>query len=133
MPNFTNPVAFQVEAATLLSAGYGAFPCTFNWTCDEDSDLYPTETGQSRAAIQSETIQWLREHGYLTGKGVVGGVWQHLQLTERALLALNSVPEALAGKEPLGKRLVAAVGKGSIELMKQLVPVAIKTIAGVAD
>ena len=48
-----------------------------------------------------------------------------LRLTERALNVLNSVPDVLEGKEPLGKRLVAAVRKGSFEVIKQLVPVLI--------
>ncbi len=69
----------------------------------------------------------LSRHGYLRDEfGVVGGQWRGLGLTERGLTALNSVPDALSGKEPLGKRLVVAVGKGSIDTIKQLIPAIIQ-------
>ena len=64
--------------------------------------------------------------------GVIGGQWQGLGLTKRGLDALNSVPDALSGKEPLGKRLVAAVGKESIATIKQLIPVIIQQAINIA-
>jgi hypothetical protein len=130
MPNMTNPEAFQLEAATILAAGYSAFPTPFGWTYDPDTEVYPTDTGRSRQQIQFETIRWLTDHGYLYGGGVVGGQWRGLKLTERALNALNSVPDVLAGKEPLGKRLTVAVGKGSFDAIKQLIPMIIQQALG---
>ena len=123
MSHLTNPEAFQLEAATSLAAAYSAFPMAFVWDHDPDNENYPTETGQSRKDIQFRTIDWLVEHRYLIDDfGVVGGKWQGLRLGERGLAALNSVPDALGGKEPLGKRLVTAVAKGSFEMIKQLLP-----------
>jgi hypothetical protein len=130
MLNITNPEAFQLEAATILAAGYSAFPTSFGWTYDSDTELYPTVTGQSRQQIQFETVRWLIDHGYLYGGGLSGGQWRGLKLTERALNALNSVPDVLAGKEPLGKRLTVAVSKGSFDVIKQLIPVMIKQALG---
>jgi len=127
MPNITNPDAFQLEAATLLAAAYSAFPTQFDWKHDSGGDNYPTETGQTREEIQLQTIRWLIKHGYLSNEfGMVGGEWKGLGLTERGLVALNSVPEALAGKDPLGKRLAAAVATGSADVIKKLIPVAIQ-------
>jgi hypothetical protein len=127
MTNISNPDAFQLEAAALLAAAYEAFPMPFGWTYDEDTDIYPTSTGRSREEIQFQTIRWLISHDYLYDEGgFVGGQWMGLGLTERGLAALNSVPDALSGKEPIGKRLVSAVGRGSIDLIKQLIPIAIQ-------
>jgi hypothetical protein len=126
----TNPEAFQLETATILAAGYSAFPTAFGWVYDPDTDRYPTDSGRSRQQIQFETILWLTDNGYLYGGGVIEGQWLNLRLTERALSALNSVPDVLAGKEPLGKRLTAAVGKGSFETIKQLIPVIIQQALG---
>jgi hypothetical protein len=127
MPNITNPEAFQLEAATVLAAAYSAFPITFVWTHDPDSEVYPTETGQSRKDIQFQTIRWLIDRDYLYDEfGFVGGEWRGLGLTERGLTVLNSVPDALSGKEPLGKRLSVAVGKGGIDTIKQLIPAIIQ-------
>lgn len=96
---------------------------TFGWKHDEDSDAYPTETGQSRKDTQFQAIRLLIDHDYLYDEfGFVGGEWQGLGLTERGLTVLNSVPAALSGKDPLGKRLCVAVGKGSVEAIKQLIP-----------
>lgn len=131
MPNITNPKAFQLEAATVLAAAYSAFPMTFGWAHDPDSEVYPTETGQSRADIQLQTIRWLTDHNYLYDElGFVGGKWKGLGLTERGLTALNSLPDAVSGKEPLGKRLVVAVGRGSIDTIKQLIPAIIQQAFG---
>jgi len=127
MSHITNPEAFQLEAATILAAAYSAFPMTFGWKHDPDSDVYPTDIGQSRKDVQFHTIQWLIDHDYLHDElGFVGGEWKGLRLTERGLTALNSVPDALTGKEPLGKRLSVAVGKGSLETIKQLLPAVIQ-------
>ncbi len=127
MPNITNPEAFQLETATILAAAYSAFPMTFGWTHDPDSDVYPTETGQSRKDIQFQTIRWLLNRDYLYDEfGFIGVEWKGLGLTERGLTALNSVPDALSGKESLGKRLSVAVGKGSLETIKQLIPAIIQ-------
>lgn len=127
MPNISNPDAFQLEAATILAAAYDHFPTPIVWTPDSDTANYPTERGASREQIQFETIRWLIRSDYLTCEhGFVGGSWQGLSLTERGLAALNSVPDAISGREPLGKRLVAAVGRGSLEIIKQLIPAAIQ-------
>ncbi len=123
MPNISNPEAFQLEAAIILAAGYTTFPGTFDWAYDSDTEIYPTETGKSREKIQFETIIWLKENGYLHGGGLIGNEWKGLKLTDRALNALNAVSDVLSGAEPLGKRLVVAVGKGSIETIKQLIPI----------
>ena len=123
MPNLTNPEAFQLEAGSILAEAYVAFPGTFDWAYDADTENYPTDTGKSREKIQFETIIWLKDHGYLYGGGLIDNVWKGLKLTDRALSVLNSVPDVLSGKEPLGKRLVIAVGKGSVETIKQLIPV----------
>jgi hypothetical protein len=61
---------------------------------------------------------------------MIGGQWQGLRLTERGLNALNSVPDVLSGKEPLGKRLVVAVAKGSVNVIKQLIPTIIQQAIG---
>lgn len=127
MSNITNPEAFELEVAAILAAAYSAFPMTFRWSCDTEGDSYPTETGQTRDQIQFQTIRWLIKHDYLYDKGgVIGGEWRGLGLAERGLTSLNSVPDVLSGKEPLGKRLVVAVGKGSINTIKQLIPVIIQ-------
>ena len=127
MSNITNPEAFQLETATILAAAYSAFPMTFGWSHDTEGDRYPTETGQTRHQIQFQTIRWLIDQNYLYDEGgVIGGEWRGLGLTERGLTALNSVPDALAGEEPLGKRLVLAVGKGSMDTIKQLIPTIIQ-------
>ena len=127
MSNITNPEAFQLEAATILAAAYSAFPMTIDWTHDTDGDRYPTEAGQTRDQIQFESIRWLSNQGYLYCEhGFAGDQWRGLGLTERGLAALNSVPDALCGNEPLGRRLVGAVGKGSIDTIKQLLPTIIQ-------
>lgn len=136
MPNITNPEAFQLEAAAILAAGYEHFPMPFGWELDPDTDVYPTETGQSRAQIQMSTILWLRSNGYLAPKGSGAGFinnrglgqWYNLELTQIALSVLNSVPDVLQGKDPLGKRLVDAVKSGGATCIKSLLPVAIKMV-----
>jgi hypothetical protein len=129
--NISNPDSFQIEAAAILAAAYETFPMTFAWSHDEDTEEYPTSKGNSREEIQFQTIRWLVTNGYLYDEGgFVGGQWQGLGLAERGLAALNSVPDALSGQEPVGKRLVSAVAKGSVELIKQLIPVAIQQAMG---
>lgn len=125
MNKFANPEAFQFEAASILAAGYECFPLKFDWQLDLDSERYPTQEGASRRTIQLETIRWLKAQDYLSGKGLVRDPnpnkpphFRDLQLTERALVALNAVPEALQGKEPLGKRLRTAVASHSWEPSK---------------
>lgn len=131
MPSISNPEAFQYEAAVILAGAYGAFPMPFAWTHDADNELYPTDTGQSRRDIQFQTITWLVAHDYLTDDGgMIGGQWRGLRLTERGLNVLNSVPDVLSGKEPLGKRLVVAVAKGSVNVIKQLIPTIIQQAIG---
>jgi hypothetical protein len=61
---------------------------------------------------------------------MIGGQWTALRLTERGLNILNSVPDVLSGKEPLGKRLVVAVAKGSVDVIKQLIPTVIQQAIG---
>jgi hypothetical protein len=79
MSKITNPEAFQLEAATILATAYSAFPMPFGWTHDPDSDVYPTDSGQSRKDIQFQTIQWLIDHDYLHDElGFVGGEWKGL-------------------------------------------------------
>jgi len=138
MAKFTNPEAFQFEAAAILAAGYEWFPMHFDWPLDADNENYPTENGQSRADVQRETVSWLTEHGYLTTFGLtgttegqlIGARWSYVQLTERALVALNAVPDVLQGKEPLGKRLISAVKANSFEAIRALVPIAIRYAFG---
>ena len=128
---FANPEAFQLEAATLLATGYEHFPSQFGWEYDEDIEGYPTESGKGRQQIQFDTIRWLIDYGYLDDEfGVVGNVWQGLRLSEKGLAALNRVPDALDGKDPLGKRLVAAVAKGSWETIKVLLPSIVQEAIG---
>lgn len=131
MGNITNPEAFQYEAAAILAAAYTHFPMRIHWDYDADNEMYPTETGQSREEIQANTIRWLDEHGYIGLEGFVGRQWRGIGLTERGLRILNSVPDVLSGKEPLGKRLVAAVKTGSWDIIKQVVPAMIqKAVTG---
>lgn len=127
----SNPEAFQFEAAAILATAYNQFPLPFDWRLAANDDYYPTTTGASKTVIQHETIRWLKEQGYVRGKGLVnehGGLsyWQAVQLTERGLDALNSVPDVLQGKEPLGKRLGTAVASRSFDLIKTLIPMAIQ-------
>jgi hypothetical protein len=131
MRNLPNPEAFQYEAGVILAGAYGAFPMPFAWTHDDDNEFYPTETGQSRRDIQFQTISWLVAHNYLSDEGgMIGGQWRGLQLTKRGLKILNSVPDVLSGKEPLGKRLVVAVAKGSVDVIKQLIPAVLQQAIG---
>jgi hypothetical protein len=131
MPNMSNPEAFQFEAAVILAGAYTAFPMPFACSHDADNQFYPTNTGQSRRDIQFQTITWLVAHDYLSDEGgMIGGQWTALRLTERGLNILNSIPDVLSGKEPLGKRLVVAVAKGSFDVIKQLIPTVIQQAIG---
>lgn len=82
----------------------------------------------SRESVQFETMRWLIEQGYVFSRNgfTNNETWGALGLTDKGLAALNSVPDVLSGKEPLGKRLAVAVGKGSFEIIKELIPAIIQ-------
>ena len=131
MANLTNPEAFQFEAATILAAAYTAFPVPFDWALDEDAEGYPTTQGHGRKEIQNRTLEWLEIHRYLGSDSVSDeDGWYNLKLTERGLAALNAVPDVLSGREPLGKRLAVAVGRNSLDVIKQLIPTLISQALG---
>lgn len=125
--NISNPDAFQLEAASILATAYEHFPMPIDWNFDTDDERYPTAVGQSRSAIQKHTILWLIRHDYILNKALVTDERAHrILLSERALAVLNSVPDVISGKQPLGTRLVSAVASGSWDVVKQLIPIAIQ-------
>ena len=129
MNKLSNPEAFQIEAAEILAASYKAFPSEITWNYDPDNQNYPTTEGKHRPTIQRDTIQWLVTQGYLNCDDPYAGIgneWEGFVLSEKGLVALNSVPDAISGKDPLGKRLISATAKNSLDLVKQLIPLIIQ-------
>ena len=123
MKKLTNPEAFRFESAVILSALFEAFPSLADWVPDDDIEFYPTSAGKSRSDIQIETIDWLRQNGYVHVEfGFVGGNWKGLRLTDRTLRSLEAEQSTNSGPASSRAQVIKkALGKGAVDVVASVI------------
>lgn len=104
----------------MFAACYADFPVKLTLAAD---DVYPEPDCRHRWLFML-TLDWLVQYGWLTAeKHDHEQCFANVQLTEKALVALNWLPETLCHKtaEPLGKRIAKAVAQGAFAEAGRLV------------
>lgn len=121
-----NMAAFNALAGWMLATLYDSHPMQITLAlADAPSDVQDVIAG---TGVQAErffwdTAEWLIREGFITVKSrplsppKIGSA----SLTIHGLRALNAVPEAVAGKEPIGGRLSDAVKNTGREGRKALI------------
>lgn len=66
-------------------------------------------------------IKWLALEGFIRYREEMDdGSFLYVQLTEKGLVTLRSVPKALQGTEPLGSQIKSAVKTGAVAVARKL-------------
>lgn len=94
---------------------YAVFPVTVFIGLN---DLAFDAPAKEKLRIFDCTMLWLERYGWITielrPKGVPGATCHHVQLTEKALCALNWLPETLRESDrPLGQRIMEALASNA--------------------
>ncbi|AWH87899.1 hypothetical protein [Limnobaculum parvum] len=88
-----------------------------NYFSEHDSEVILTVSDDD-AIFYLDTIDWLKESGYLTGQRSSDGI-HNVVLTAKGLEVLNATPESLG--LPLGVKIVNSVKSEGKEALRSLV------------
>lgn len=107
---------FNEITAKVLSECYESFPVPLEF---HQKVFFPNVSEKEPYAPFFYTMHWLEQYGYITFADTSFGAvrFDDVQLTEKALNALNCLPEAIAPKQTAGQRLKVAIGTGSKEIV----------------
>jgi hypothetical protein len=118
---------FNEATAKVLAKLYEAFPQRQSFTVAsliENAD-------ENKRRNYFDTIVFLEHEGFIRYEGTVAtDSFHNVSLTIKGLAILNSIPETLQEKIPLGRKLINAVKEGSQELIKIVVEQLIKGALG---
>jgi hypothetical protein len=120
----SNMDVFNTGAALAFAKLYESFPYEVKL---EVADLDP-EADRETILTYGHGIEWLIAEGFMKGKCV----WQEPTtfieaiLTSKGFAALNSIPDAIKEKQPLGKRITSALKNGSKETAMELIHVIVR-------
>ncbi len=115
---------FNTGAALAFAKLYEAFPYQIKL---EVAELDP-DADRETIITYGHGIEWLIAEGFMKGESV----WQEPTtfieaiLTSKGFAVLNSIPDALREKQPLGKRITTALKSGSKETTRELIRVILK-------
>ena len=103
--------AFNLITAQVFATCYTSFPVPVFISLNNIMFDAPIK---EKVRIFDCTMRWLERYGWITDElksaGVVPPAYYHVQLTEKALCALNWLPETLQENDrPLGKRITEAL------------------------
>jgi hypothetical protein len=111
---------FNVAAAVILDKLYTTFPRRISLR----DDSFDSDRDEATLMLYRDTILFLQAEGILryvswsNGKPIY---FEGVALTARGLAILNSTPDALKEKVPLGVRLSTVLKSGSGEALKVLI------------
>ena len=119
---------FNKGAALILAKLYEEFPTSIIL----DVTKLDTEITEEEANVYASTVSFLRDEGFIrSGKSVNRGkLTSNAVLTSKGLAVLNSTPEILQDKSPLGERMKDAAKSGSKEVLSAIMQAVITTAAG---
>ncbi|MCA7086063.1 hypothetical protein K7G19_20955 [Cupriavidus sp. DB3] len=123
----TNIDLFNEHVSQTFALLYENFPTPIHLSADSfalaeaDSDIV-----EEAFEPVAHTIRWLMAEGYIRCQDqTLDDTFLFVQLTEKGLVTLNSIPGALEKKEPLGRQLRAAVANGTKSVARKLADEAI--------
>jgi hypothetical protein len=118
---------FNEATATVLAKLYEAFPQRLTFKVAnlvEGAD-------DNKQRNYGDTILFLEREGFIRYEArVTNEYFEAVSLTSKGLAILNSTPDVLKEKTPLGNRLGSVVREGSKELIKAVVEQVIKGTFG---
>jgi hypothetical protein len=106
---------FNEATAKILAKLYDAFPQRLSFkvaSLVEGID-------ENKLHNYSDTIMFLEREGFIRYESyITNDLFIYVSLTSKGLAILNSIPDALQEKGPLGRKLINSVKDGSQELIK---------------
>ena len=85
-----------------------------------------TAPDDSEAMFFRHTVKWLISNGFLTAMPYIqSDSFGDAVLTPKGLEVLNSIPESLSAKQPIGERLTEATKTGAKEILRSVASEAI--------
>lgn len=118
---------FNKAVATILGELYEAFPRRVSL---QATTLAGTNN-EEEFRPYGDVVFWLRNEGYLTFELQSQGVkFDQVTLTKQGLLVLNSEPESLKEKVPLGKTLSNVAKSGTETAIKAVVDQVLRIAMG---
>jgi len=120
----SNMDAFNRGAALAFAKLYESFPYQIKL---EVAELDP-EADKETLITYGHGIEWLIEEGFMKGECVYQEPTTFIEaiLTSKGFAALNAVPDAIREKQPLGRRIAAALKNGSKDTVRELIHLAVR-------
>ncbi len=119
---------FNKGAALILAKLYEEFPTP------TILDVTQLDTGvtEQEASVYADTITFLREEKFIRSGNSVnhGKMTPNVVLTSKGLAVLNSTPEVLQSKAPLGERVKDVAKSGSKEAISAVIQAVIGATVG---
>lgn len=122
---------FNDIAGEIFSKCYENFPVPVDFY---QKDFFPDENKNDPYDPFYYTLMWLQKNNYITFWDPCLPVVEflHVQLTEKTLSILNSMPEAITSKKTLGQKLMDATNscskEGVLEAVRQIVSLGCSTL-----
>lgn len=119
---------FNEATASILAKLYEAFP---QWLSFKVASL-AEGADENKLRNYGDTILFLEREGFIRYESrVTNENFNGVSLTSKGLADLNSTPDALREKMPLGRKLITVVREGSPEVIKIVVEQLIKGAIGI--
>jgi hypothetical protein len=117
---------FNKGAALILARLYEEFPTPIHLNVAELSDGITEEEG----GVYAATLSFLRDEGFVrSGNSVNRGLMtSNVVLTSKGLDILNSTPEVLQVRAPLGERVKDVAKSGSKEVLSAVIQAVIGAV-----
>lgn len=111
---------FNEISGKIFSECYKNFPVPVHF---RQKDFFPEIDENDTYDPFYFTLMWLKEYGYITfwEPGLPATEFLQTQLTEKALMVLNSVPSSLTSSNTLGQKLIVLAKDGSKEGFREIV------------
>lgn len=119
---------FNKGAALILAKLYEQFPTPVIL----DVTQLGTGVTEEEASVYADTVTFLREENFIRSGNSVnhGKMTSNVVLTSKGLAILNSTPEVLQTKAPLGERVKDAATSGSKEVLSAIIQAVIGATVG---
>jgi hypothetical protein len=118
---------FNEATAKILAKLYEAFPQRQSFKV---ADLVES-TDENKIRTYSDTIIFLEREGFIRYESyVTNDHFNNVSLTSKGLAILNSTPDALQERVPLGTKLINAARDGSQAVIKMVVEQLINNALG---
>lgn len=126
---------FNRIAAALFKRLYQSFPTPIvrfdSETLCEEAGVPPTADVSVMLCESGSVVKWLSEEGFVRYSSMSHGHhFTMILLTQKGLVAMNCVPDALAPNQTVGERLKELGRETSTQTVAQLVQIALGAFAG---